>query len=145
MNSHKKGHELNDQIPQIIDNLDTNDITLYLKNNIVQKPLLDLLKKIDASNKLLKNKYLKCKKKLIKIKESIPENLIKETRILQDLSRNLSSTLNVDKILDIFYSACTHIIGFEYVMSFFVYPEQNIIKAVGGIGITKNHIKMVNL
>ena len=63
---------------------------------------------------------------------------------MQNLSRDLSGTLDVDKILDIFYSACTHIIGFEYVMASFVYPEQNIIKAVGGIGITKNHIKFAH-
>ncbi len=141
MNSHKKESALNVQIMEIIDGLDIDDIDLYLKKNNIQKPLLDLLKKVAASKMLLKNKHLKSKKKLTKVKVTIPENLIKETRILQDLSRKLSSTLNVNKILDIFYSACTHIIGFEYVMASLVYPEQSIIKAVGGIGITKNHIK----
>lgn len=63
-----------------------------------------------------------------------------ETQSLQRLTQSLAGELEVDKILKTFFSACTQVIGFEYVEFFMVDQYRQWIKTVGGVGISEQRL-----
>ena len=72
------------------------------------------------------------------------EDRLQETIALQQLSQALSGTLQVQEILDIFFRACTRVIGFEYVIFSQVDQAQQRVKAIAGIGVSDNNLKRAN-
>ncbi len=72
------------------------------------------------------------------------ETRLQETEALQQLSRNLAGTLNVDEILDTFFKACVQEIGFDYVSFAMVDKERNRVKAIGGLGVSESQLKRAN-
>jgi GAF domain-containing protein len=72
------------------------------------------------------------------------EERLQETIALQQLSQALSGTLQVQEILDIFFRACTRVIGFEYVIFSQVDKAQARIKAIAGVGVSEDNIKRAN-
>lgn len=72
------------------------------------------------------------------------EERLQETIALQQLSQALSGTLHLNDILDIFFRACTKVIGFEYVQFSLVDEAQQRVKATAGIGIPESLIKRSN-
>lgn len=72
------------------------------------------------------------------------EERLQETIALQQLSQALSSTLNTQEILDIFFGACTKVFGFDYLIFSQVDGLQNRIKALAGIGVAESHLKQIN-
>lgn len=68
------------------------------------------------------------------------EARLQETVALQELSQALSSTLQINDILDILFQACTKVIGFDYVMFSLVDKNRDLVKAVAGIGVSDNNI-----
>lgn len=68
------------------------------------------------------------------------EDRLHETEALQQVSQSLAGTLDVDEILNIFFSACTREIGFEYVQLSLVEKEKNLVRAIGAIGLPESHI-----
>jgi transcriptional regulator with GAF, ATPase, and Fis domain len=72
------------------------------------------------------------------------QDALEETLILPQFSQALAGTLRVDKILNIFFEACTNEIGFEYVQLTLVDEEQNRLKAVGGVGVSERKLKRTN-
>jgi len=72
------------------------------------------------------------------------EARLQETLALQQLSRNLAGTLEIDEILDEFFRACTNQIGFEYVQFSLVDPYQKRVRAIAGIGLPDSQIQRSN-
>jgi GAF domain-containing protein len=72
------------------------------------------------------------------------ESLLQETIALQQLSQALSGAPNFDDILDIFYQTCTKVLGFDFVVFSLVDPKQQRIQAIGGIGVSKDHLENAN-
>ncbi len=72
------------------------------------------------------------------------EARLQETLALQQLSKQLSSTLQVDEILEIMLQACTKVIGFDYVQFSLVEQERNQIRAITGVGVSEQHIKLAH-
>jgi GAF domain-containing protein len=69
---------------------------------------------------------------------------LKETQALQKLSQALSGTLRVDEITEIFFEACTQILGFDFVIFSLVEPTQQRVKAIAGTGISASHLSRAN-
>jgi GAF domain-containing protein len=76
--------------------------------------------------------------------QRVAEDLVHETLALQQLSQALSSTLDVNQIVEIFFQTCTKMLGFDFVVFSLVDPRQQRIKAIAGAGITNEHIKRAN-
>jgi len=69
------------------------------------------------------------------------EQRLRETEALQKVGEKLVGTLNDKEILDIFLKACTTDIGFEYAVLALVDKPANVVRAVGGVGVSESHIK----
>ncbi|RME71002.1 MAG: GAF domain-containing protein, partial [Chloroflexi bacterium] len=76
--------------------------------------------------------------------QQIAEQRLYETQALQELSKKLASTLEMDQILDTFFQACTDIVGFEYVIVSLVEKEHNRVRAVAGRGVSEQNIQRAN-
>ncbi len=72
------------------------------------------------------------------------ESLLQETQALQQFSQALAGTLRLNEILNLFFQACTHEIGFDYVMLSLVDKYQYRVKAIAGVGVSENYIKQTN-
>jgi len=76
--------------------------------------------------------------------QRVAEDLLHETIALQQLSQSLSGTLKIGEILDIFFQNCTKVLGFDYVIFSLVDPQQQRVKAIGGVGVSAAHLKRAN-
>ncbi len=65
------------------------------------------------------------------------EERLHETIALQQLSQALSGTLQVDEILDIFFRACTRVIGFEYVILAQIDLNEHTVSSINNVGISE--------
>ena len=69
---------------------------------------------------------------------------LRETQALQQLSQTLAGILQIDQVLDIFFQACTRIIGFEYVQFSLVDQAQQRLKTLAGVGLPESYLKQSN-
>jgi transcriptional regulator with GAF, ATPase, and Fis domain len=72
------------------------------------------------------------------------ENLLLDTLALQKFSQKLAGTLKVVEILDIFFEACTYVMGFEYGLFSLVDKYKETVRAIAGFGVTESHIKQAH-
>jgi GAF domain-containing protein len=72
------------------------------------------------------------------------ESRLQETEILQKLSQSLAGTLQLDEIADIFFRACSRLLGFDFAVFSLVDPYQHRIKAVAGINVPDELIERTN-
>jgi GAF domain-containing protein len=73
------------------------------------------------------------------------ESRLQETETLQKLSQSLAGTLQLDEIIDIFFQACTRLLGFDFAIFLLVDRYQDRLKAVAGINVTDELIERTNL
>jgi PAS domain S-box-containing protein len=69
---------------------------------------------------------------------------LKETQALQEYSEDLSGTLQVTEITEVFFKACTDILGFDFGIFSLVDSNQERVKAIAGVGVTEEHISQAN-
>jgi GAF domain-containing protein len=67
------------------------------------------------------------------------ESRLHESIAMQQFSQTLASTLYTNEILEMFFQACTKIIGFDYVQIAMV--SQDEIQAVAGIGVSEQQLR----
>jgi PAS domain S-box-containing protein len=72
------------------------------------------------------------------------ERRLKETEALQQLSQALSGSLRVNEITEIFFEACTGVLGFDFVIFSLVEPTQGWIRAIAGRGVSASHLGRAN-
>ncbi|HXV99136.1 MAG TPA: GAF domain-containing protein, partial [Anaerolineae bacterium] len=72
------------------------------------------------------------------------EDLLKDTQALQQFSQTLAGTLQINEIINIFFEACTQVMGFEYAIFCLVDKYQHRVKAIAGFGVTESNIKRAN-
>jgi GAF domain-containing protein len=72
------------------------------------------------------------------------ENLLLDTLALQKFSQKLAGTLKVVEILDIFFEACTNVMGFEYGLFSLVDKYKEGIRAIAGFGVSESHVKQAH-
>ncbi len=109
-----------------------------LQNAFTNEDITLLQTMADQTANAIKNAHLF--EEITQAQEEAEERL-QETIALQQLSQALSGTLHVNEILDIFFRACTKVIGFEYVLLSLVDNAQQRVKAIGGVGISENNIR----
>jgi GAF domain-containing protein len=73
------------------------------------------------------------------------ESRLQETETLQKLSQSLAGTLQLDEIIDIFFQACTRLLGFDFAIFLLVDRYQDRLKAVAGMNVTDELIERTNL
>lgn len=69
------------------------------------------------------------------------EARLMETQALQRLSQSLAGELEAGKIMNIFFKACTQVIGFEYVEFFMIDQQRQWIKTVAGVGVSAQKLQ----
>jgi GAF domain-containing protein len=77
----------------------------------------------------------------VSLAQSEAEERLQETIALQQLSQALSSTLNTHEILDIFFRACTNLIGFDYIIFSQVNKKQNRMRVLAAKGVSDRYIQ----
>jgi transcriptional regulator with GAF, ATPase, and Fis domain len=77
----------------------------------------------------------------VTLAQQTAEELLQETQALHQLSQALAGTLKVKEILDIFFQACLKEIGFEYVQFALVDKPHNLVRAIGGVGVSESRLK----
>jgi GAF domain-containing protein len=72
------------------------------------------------------------------------EARLQEIQTLQQFSRDLAGTLQVNEILNIFFGTCVKVTGFEYVQFSLVDQKQQRVKAVAGFNVSETQITQAN-
>jgi len=72
------------------------------------------------------------------------ETRLRETQILQQLVQSLTGALQVKEVIDAFFNACIQLLGFDFAVFSLVDEEQQRVKAVAGINVSKERIARAN-
>ncbi len=68
------------------------------------------------------------------------ETRLQESVAMQQFSQALASSFHVNEILEMFFQACTKVIGFEYVQ--FSLVEETEVRAIAGVGISEQQLAL---
>jgi PAS domain S-box-containing protein len=72
------------------------------------------------------------------------EKVLWDTQALQEFSQKLAGTLQVERILNFFFEACSRVLGFEYAQFSVVDEYQHRVRAIAGYGISEAQIRRAN-
>lgn len=72
------------------------------------------------------------------------EERLRETQILQDLSRILAGTLQIREVVEAFFQICMKLFGFDYVLLSLVDKKEQRVKAIEGLNVSEELINQAN-
>ncbi len=72
------------------------------------------------------------------------ETQLKQTQILHQLTQELTGALQVDEVIQIFFRACTQMLGFDFAILSLVDQAQQRVKAVAGVNVSDDHLRRAN-
>ena len=72
------------------------------------------------------------------------ENRLREMETLRQLIEALAGALRVDEVIDAFFKACTKMLGFDFVIFSLVDKADLRVKAVAGMNVTDDHLRLAN-
>jgi GAF domain-containing protein len=72
------------------------------------------------------------------------EERLHHSQVQQQFSQQLATSLDLNEILNAFFSMCITELGFEYIQLALVDRKRQRVKVVGGINVSENQIKLAN-